>query len=459
MKIPERRGKTKIPERKRRANIAGKREKRKIYGRLIFGESEGRDNRAGEIRTEIRSLFAGDKRKKRLKIAVIGAFLAFFWVIALCSGGTVFASDSRKSAEERLNENIETQLDAIDFGELEKLTEPFSEAIGGGSFAGEVRKILSGEFSAGKSSFFEAFAGMIFGWATGQIPLFLTIGAVAVLGGIITDMKTKTLLSGTSDAVFYAFYTLIILLTLSGVYAVCDMAEGVADSVTKLTEAIMPVLLTLMTALGAGTGATVYRPAAAVFSGGIMQIIGKIVLPLFIVSVVFTIVSNLSENVRLGRLSEFFGSLCARLMAVVFTVFSAFLTVRGITAGVTDGISFRAAKFAARNYVPIIGGFVSDGMDLFIAGTVLIKNAVGAAGVLLLFATVFVPVLKVTVFGLLLKLTASVIEPVADKRVVGFLYGLSKRITVLNAALIAVGAMLLILLSLLTITANNVVGV
>ena len=69
------------------------------------------------------------------------------------------------------------------------------------------------------------------------------------------------------------------------------------------------------------------------------------------------------------------------------------------------------------------------------------------------------PVLKVTVFGLLLKLTASVIEPVADKRVVGFLYGLSKRITVLNAALIAVGAMLLILLSLLTITANNVVGV
>lgn len=190
-----------------------------------------------------------------------------------------------------------------------------------------------------------------------------------------------------------------------------------------------------------------------------MQIIGKIVLPLFIVSVVFTIVSNLSENVRLGRLSEFFGSLCARLMAVVFTVFSAFLTVRGITAGVTDGISFRAAKFAARNYVPIIGGFVSDGMDLFIAGTVLIKNAVGAAGVLLLFATVFVPVLKVTVFGLLLKLTASVIEPVADKRVVGFLYGLSKRITVLNAALIAVGAMLLILLSLLTITANNVVGV
>ncbi len=380
---------------------------------------------------------------------------------AVCLSGKprITHASEDQTAEQKLNENIGIQLEAIDFSELREITEKYGAEMGFYDFYREVERVLSGEFAEDGSSFFEAFLGLVSGWITSQIPLFLTVGAIAVLCGIVSDMKTKTLLSETSDAVFFVCYTLIILLLLTGVYSVYSLAESVISVSERLCDAIMPVLLTLMTALGAEVSVAVYKPASALFSGGIIGLISNIILPLFMVSVVFTVVSNLSENVRLHRLSEFFGSFSVKLMGAVFALFSAFLTVKGVTAGFSDGIGFRVAKFAARNYVPVIGGFVSDGMDLFLTGTALIKNAVGATGVVLLFIIVFVPVIKVAVFGLLLKLTASLTEPVADIRIANFLTGLSKRISVLNVAVIATGAMLLILIILVIITANTVLGV
>jgi hypothetical protein len=53
------------------------------------------------------------------------------------------------------------------------------------------------------------------------------------------------------------------------------------------------------------------------------------------------------------------------------------MTVQGITSASIDGISIRATKYAISNSIPIVGGFLRDGFDIVIAGSVLIKNAVG----------------------------------------------------------------------------------
>jgi len=266
-------------------------------------------------------------------------------------------------------------------------------------------------------------------------------------------------MKSTSGIVFYACYTLIILLMLTGIYNVYNMAADVIRDVGRFCDVIMPVLLTLMVAVGSGASAGVYQPAVALFGTLITRIIGEIILPTFMVSLVFTVVSNLSENVRLTKMSEFFRNLSVKALSIVFMIFSAFLTVKGVTAGIADGISFRAAKFATRNYIPIIGGYLSDGMDLFLAGSVLIKNSVGAAGLMMLFIMVFLPAVRIIVYGLLMKFTASVIEPIADKRISGFLSGAGKSISILYVSLFATGFMLFIMIMLMIMTTNSVIGI
>ena len=43
-------------------------------------------------------------------------------------------------------------------------------------------------------------------------------------------------------------------------------------------------------------------------------------------------------------------------------------------AGSFDGISIRATKFAIKSYIPIIGGYLSDGLDFIVLSSILRKD-------------------------------------------------------------------------------------
>ena len=209
-----------------------------------------------------------------------------------------------------------------------------------------------------------------------------------------------------------------------------------------------------MAGIGGAVSVKAYQPAVALLSGGVVEIVSAVVLPLFIFTLVFSVVGNLSKSVRLGKLTDFFKSASTTVLAVTFTVFTAFLAVQGLTAGSFDGVSIRAAKFATKSYIPILGGYLADGLDLILAGSVLIKNSVGVAGLLLLLSTVLMPLLQILGVCFGFKIVAAVIEPVSDSRLTSFLTGIAKSMNMLIAALLAVAFMYFISVMLLIFTSN-----
>ena len=113
-----------------------------------------------------------------------------------------------------------------------------------------------------------------------------------------------------------------------------------------------------------------------------------------------------------------------------------------------DKIGFNAAKFAVSSYVPILGGYVSDGFDLVTAALVLVKNAVGVTGVVVLLAVVLFPLLQLAAYILMLRLAAAVTEPMGDSRTSSVLAALADNARLLVTALVGVGFMFFIVLML-----------
>ena len=91
---------------------------------------------------------------------------------------------------------------------------------------------------------------------------------------------------------------------------------------------------------------------------------------------------------------------------------------------------------------------------MILAGSVLIKNAVGIAVVVALFYMILSPVLNLAVFSLLLKLTAALVEPISDSRIANFCVSMSKTVTYLTVTLLAVGFMLFVTVLLMIFSAN-----
>ena len=169
----------------------------------------------------------------------------------------------------------------------------------------------------------------------------------------------------------------------------------------------------------------------------ILQIIIVFILPAFIISVVLTAVGNLSDGVKLGKLSDFFSGSSKWLLGTAFFLFSAFMAVQGITASVYDGVSIRTAKFAISKYVPIIGGYLSDGLNLVMSGSVLVKNALGTTAIVLLFVSVLPVIIQVLVLNLSLRFAGAVIEPFGDGRMSALVTNLGKNLTLLISIVLA----------------------
>lgn len=378
-------------------------------------------------------------------------------LILFCLAPAVFAEND---VEKELNNTIDEQLGGIDWSGLEDYFDGLGDddnKLFDGEFLKKIKKILGGEMDTTAASYL-GFLGEAFLGEFGKVlPSLLSVAAICILSGLINRTKTTLLSDSTGELINFVCYGVIILLVLSGVWELLNSTRATVLKIKQLTNIAMPILLAMMSATGAAVGTKVYQPSVALLSSGITEIIANIILPMFIFTIVFSVISNLSKNIRLEKLSDFFKKTSVWIVGISFTIFTGFLTVQGLTSSTIDGVSIRAAKFATKNYIPILGGYLADGFDLILASSVLIKNSLGVVVLILLVITIMAPVLKIVVFNLALSFVTAIVEPIAGDRIVGFLSGVGKNLTILLVSILAVAFMLFILIMLIIFSANTFV--
>ena len=283
------------------------------------------------------------------------------------------------------------------------------------------------------------------------------IVAIGVIGNMLNGFKSKFGEKSSSNLIQLVCFMAVSLLVITMIKNLVSSTTNAVTSMTGQMNAIFPILLTLMIGLGATSTASVYQPIVAIISTYVADFFTYFIVPLFTISFVFAIISNLSDSVKLDKFSSFISSFFKWSVGLVFTIFFAVFTLQGITASKFDSLSIRTTKYTIKSYVPIMGGYLADGMDLILASTVLIKNAVGFVGILLCLTTIISPLIRIALFSLMLKFVSAILQAMGETKTSNFLSAVSKSITMLSTALIAVGFMYLISVGLVMTSANVVV--
>lgn len=399
--------------------------------------------------------------KRRLKMLLKAAlWAAGLLVLALAlsavfGGGVAYADDgaTAEEIEKELADGVDSAIERLDLDLfrdfLESLGDDEREALGGDGLDAMLKAFTEGSAGDFFGRFTAAAGDMLADSLLGFLPSFVTVIVVCLLKSMLTGLTSGFPNRSTDNVVHIVCYSVVVVVLLTGAVKIIGTVTETVEALSSFSEAVFPVLLTLLAAVGGTSGAAVYQPFMGVLSGTVIAVIGTVIVPAFVATIVFSVVGNISENVRLSKLSKLFKSGAGWFIGIVFGLYGAFLTAQGITGGVIDRLSFNAAKFAVSSYVPILGGYLSDGFDLLTASLVLVKNAVGATGVVVLLAVVLYPLLQVAVFTLGLRLTAAVTEPLGDKRVSGMTASLADSMSLLVTALAGVGFMFFVLLMLI----------
>ena len=351
------------------------------------------------------------KSKTRKKIFAL-LLLFLLTVLLFCGAGE--PSSPKEEGMRELESNIEDLIGALDTQELQAYLDTLAE-FKGISLKDRLKNMISGDYVLDYSSLGQALLGQVWEEIAVFLPAFAVILAISLLCGILTSAKNGFLNSTMSDIISFVGYISVGTIVLSCLISVISVGFSAIESMRRQMELVYPILLTLMAASGASVSAAVFRPAVAFMSGGICELFTSVVLPTSVVVIVLAFVGNLSDSVRTEKLGDFFKSISKWLIGLSLGLFSLFLTVQGISSAQYDGVSLRAIKYVISGSVPVVGGFLSGGVELVAAGSALIKNALGAFAVFLLVGAVLRPLLIFAALQLFLRLSAAVTEPIGGK--------------------------------------------
>lgn len=390
--------------------------------------------------------------KGKFWLLIIGLFFVCLPFCKSYESKEIYFFNQQVLLSQGLEEETNEKLEEIDFGSLDEILNDNDGFVKNKTFIEIVKNFLNSENSELFNDFLPYLISTIFENFTSIVPFFVIIISICLLSSLMGNINSKS--NSSLSVVNLISFSLIAVIVLKLIFDLLSSSFNVLNLIDSQMEVLFPILLTLITALGGSATVVTFQPLLAVMSSLISKFFTSFLVPIFIFSVVFGVVGNLSNNVRLEKFSKFFTSLFNYSVGVCFTIFIAYITINGISVSTIDSISLKTAKFAIKSYVPILGSYLSDGVGLILFSTALIKNSIGVSGILVLFSVILSPIIKILLVILLLKLVSSLLEPVSDAKYSNFLFAVSKSLNMLLVSLIAVSFMYVLSLSLIMSCSN-----
>lgn len=183
-------------------------------------------------------------------------------------------------------------------------------------------------------------------------------------------------------------------------------------------------------------------------------LVQKITLPLAVGVAALTMVGGISEGLRVSRLCKLLRQAACWSLGFGFTVFVGVMTVQGLNAAALDGVSIRTAKFAMDRFIPIVGGMFADTVDTLVGCSLVVHNALGVLGLIILLGALLMPLVRVVLTMFLYRIAAALLETISDSPLCRAIGGYADVFQLLFVIQLSVGAMFLLLTAQLITVAN-----
>ena len=316
------------------------------------------------------------------------------------------------------------------------------------NFQETTKQLISGNFSLRLSDILSAASNMIFKEVKEHLSLLIKMLVLSILAGILCNLVQSSPESGTGEIAFLACFTLIAGLSVTIVSGLAELAADTIDTLMIFIASLMPILGGLITSLNPAVLSGFY-PTLFLAMQTFVTICHQCFLPMITVMTALSVVNAMSGRFHITRLIEFTGQAVKWGLGILLTIFVGILGIHGFSVFAAGSVAGRTVKYALCNFVPIVGGVLSESIEAVISSLRLIRSSVGIAGALGLISLCALPLIKLLTVSFLYRFAAGIAEPATDKRIVRLLMDLAGNITLIFAILLMVSVMFIISISLL----------
>ena len=288
-----------------------------------------------------------------------------------------------------------------------------------------------------------------------NIKVLISILVIIVIHGILKSITDNLENTNISQIIYFVQYILIVTLIMSNFTEILNIVKDTVNDLVGFINVLIPLLLTLMIYTGNITTSTILEPIILFVCNFIGNIISDILIPIVLLIIVFSIISKISNKVQVDKISKVMKSGVVWFLGVVLTIFVGVVSLEGTLSSSIDGITAKTAKTAVSTIIPVVGKVLGDVVDSVLGCGVILKNAVGFVGVIVVLGICIMPIIKVGILSIIYNVASAIIQPVADEKIVKLLDEMGGAFKLLLGILCSLSVLLIIGITMVVKISNS----
>lgn len=272
----------------------------------------------------------------------------------------------------------------------------------------------------------------------------LIILVIVMIHSILKSVSESLENENIAKLIYYVQYILIITVVMTNFSEIVTMVRDTCTNLVGFMNLLVPLLISLMLYTGSITTSGLLEPVILFMINFMGNIIQNLIIPFVLIFASLVIISKISDKVQIHKLANFLKSGIVWFLGIVLTIFVGVVSLEGTLSSSVDGVTAKTTKAIVSSAIPVVGKILGDAVDTVLGCGIILKNAVGLVGVVIVIGICIMPVLKLAVLTIAYKLLAGVCEPIADTKIVSLLEQIGDIFRILLAILCSISVMLII---------------
>jgi stage III sporulation protein AE len=163
-----------------------------------------------------------------------------------------------------------------------------------------------------------------------------SILVIIVIHSILKAISESLEDEGISKLIYYAQYILIITIIMANFSDIVKIVQDTTTNLVVFMNMLIPLLITLMMYTGSITTSGVIEPIILFMINFIGNMIQNIILPFLMIFMALIILSKLSDQIKIDKLSKFLKSGIVWLLGIILTIFVGVVSLEGTMSSSVD---------------------------------------------------------------------------------------------------------------------------
>lgn len=352
--------------------------------------------------------------------------------------------------------NLEEYItDTNDYSQIQKVIDESTVSVDSFDFGQYVSDLIQNKEPFSIKNIFGGIKDGVMAEIRGSLSIFGKLIAIAIIAAIFTNFASVFMDNQVAETGFYITYILLFTIIITSFRTASGLAERTVQQVLEFVKVLMPTYFMSVTISTGATTSLMFYEFTLVAITIVNTILLRVILPLVNVYLIILLADNLSKEDKLSKLAKTLGTAIKWMLRSMIVLVVGFNAIQSLVAPVADGLK-RSVIVKMGGAIPGVGNLLSGVTETVLGASILLKNAIGVAGLVVIVILCAVPVLKLIIYYFIYRISESVVQPVSDKRILKCIGATSEAVSMLLQVVIVTAILFIVSITIVTASTSMI---